>query len=91
MLKVKCVVCGKITAGRLPRASRHDVGDGTFLFPRRHKVSGVDCPDNIEEGEVVEPSNNACTRQGGTLRQNGSIWPDPYTVKQNESKPAPCG
>ena len=52
-MQIKCVVCGKITAGRLPRASRHDIGDGTFWFPRRHKVNGGDCPGNIVEGEDV--------------------------------------
>lgn len=52
--KVKCAVCGKLTSGRLPRASRHDVGDTTFWYPRRHKVGGVDCEGNIEEGEIVD-------------------------------------
>lgn len=51
--KVKCSVCGKITAGRLPREG-HYTGDTTFWYPRRHKVDGVDCEGNIEEGEVID-------------------------------------
>jgi hypothetical protein len=51
--KVKCTVCGKVTAGRLPR-SGHYVGDGTVWYPRRHKVNGRDCEGNIEEGELVD-------------------------------------
>jgi len=50
----RCKVCGKVTAGRLPRAGRH-VGDGTFMFPRRHKGSdGQPCRGNIQEAEMVE-------------------------------------
>jgi len=48
-MKVKCSVCGKITAGRLPRRTRHDIGDGTFWYPRRHK-----CVGDIQEGLLVE-------------------------------------
>jgi hypothetical protein len=51
--KVKCRVCGKITAGRLPRAGWIK-GDGTFWYPRRHKVNGVDCPGNIQEGILID-------------------------------------
>lgn len=56
-LRVRCVVCGKVSGGRLPRLpwGRHGtgrVGDGTFRFPRRHKgPDGQPCPGNIEEAE----------------------------------------
>jgi len=52
--KIVCSVCGKVTAGRLPRASRHDMGDGTFWFPRRHDVDGKPCDGNIEEGKMID-------------------------------------
>lgn len=45
---VKCSVCGKQTAGRVPKG-----GDGTFMLPRRHKLYGRDCPGNIEEAEWI--------------------------------------
>lgn len=48
-MKVKCSVCGKITAGRLPRASRHDMGDGSYWFPRRHKCAG-----DVKEGLLID-------------------------------------
>lgn len=50
--RFKCSACGKLTAGRLPRAGRHH-GDGTYWFPRRHKRDGKPCPGNIMEAEVV--------------------------------------
>lgn len=46
--RVKCAVCGKLTAGRLPRKGRHE-GDGTLWYPRRHN-----CPGDIIEGILVE-------------------------------------
>lgn len=49
----KCVVCGKITTGRIGREGRL-FGDGSHRFPRRHKVDGVDCIGNIEEAEWVD-------------------------------------
>lgn len=49
---VKCVMCGKLTAGRLPRSGSHK-GDGTFWYPRRHNVNGKPCPGNIEEGIII--------------------------------------
>lgn len=51
--RVRCSACGKVTAARLPRHGKHK-GDGTFWFPRRHKISGVDCRGNIEEAEMIE-------------------------------------
>jgi len=55
--RYKCVVCGKVTAGRLPQnPSRHrEAGDGTLMYPRRHKgKDGKPCPGNIEHAEWVE-------------------------------------
>ena len=51
--RFKCVECGKLSTGRLPRDGRH-VGDGTVRYPRRHKgPDGKPCPGNIEEAEWV--------------------------------------
>jgi len=47
--RFRCVVCGKITAGRLPRE-----GDGTFYYPRRHKKDGFPCPGNVYEAEWIK-------------------------------------
>ena len=49
----KCVVCGKLTAGRISREGSL-VGDMSHRFPRRHKVGGQDCPGNIEEAEWID-------------------------------------
>lgn len=51
--KYVCSICGKITAGRIPRRGR-EVGDLTVMFPRRHKVDGKPCRGNIEEAIVLE-------------------------------------
>ena len=52
--RFRCAVCGKLTAGRLPRDGRH-TGDGTFWFPRRHDgADGRPCPGNIKEAELVD-------------------------------------
>lgn len=51
--KVKCAVCNKITAGRLPRDGNLK-GDGSFYFPRRHKdKDGKGCKGNVIEGIIV--------------------------------------
>lgn len=57
-LRFRCVECGKLTAGRLPRLpwgrkGTGRVGDGTYYFPRRHKVNGEPCPGNVLEAEWV--------------------------------------
>lgn len=47
-----CPECGKETSGRLPNIGGDGygrLGDGTFRYPRRHKVNGKDCPGNIME------------------------------------------
>jgi hypothetical protein len=49
----KCVVCGKLTAGRIGREVSMS-GDMSHRFPRRHKVGGQDCLGNIEEAEWVD-------------------------------------
>jgi hypothetical protein len=55
LTRFKCVVCGKITAGRMPRDGHGSPGDGTFLYPRRHKgKDGNPCAGNIEEAEWVD-------------------------------------
>jgi hypothetical protein len=55
VLKFRCIICGKLTAGRKPRAA-WTKGDGTARFPRRHKIKGTDkpCPGNIIEATWVE-------------------------------------
>lgn len=53
--RFRCPVCGKITAGRIPREHGHHYGDLTVRFPRRHKGSdGKPCPGNIKEAEWVD-------------------------------------
>ena len=49
----KCVVCGKLTAGRISREGSIS-GDMSHRFPRRHKVGGKDCLGNIEDAEWVD-------------------------------------
>jgi len=48
--KYKCRRCGKISAGRKPVG-----GDGTFMFPRKHQLSGNVglCPGVFEEADPV--------------------------------------
>lgn len=52
-VRFRCVVCGKLTAGRLGRVYG-EIGDGTHRFPRRHKRDGKPCPGNILEADWVE-------------------------------------
>jgi|WetSurMetagenome_2_1015567.scaffolds.fasta_scaffold94258_4 hypothetical protein len=49
----RCVVCGKLTAGRISREGILS-GDKSHRFPRRHKIGGKDCLGNIEEAEWVD-------------------------------------
>lgn len=49
----KCVVCGKLTAGRIGREGRLS-GDMSERFPCRHKLDGKDCPGNIINAEWVD-------------------------------------
>ncbi len=53
----KCVVCGKLTAGRISREGRFE-SDISHRFPRRHKgKDGEPCPGNIEDAEWVDVPN----------------------------------
>ena len=45
----KCRDCDKLTSGRVPKG-----GDGSFVFPRRHKIKGKDCPGNAKESIWVQ-------------------------------------
>jgi hypothetical protein len=54
MTGFRCVKCGKISAGRMPRKGRH-TGDTTVRFPRLHRgADGQPCPGNVWEAEWVE-------------------------------------
>jgi len=52
--RFKCVVCGKVTAGRMPRVHARHEGDGSARFPRMHKVDGVLCDGSFMEAEWVD-------------------------------------
>jgi hypothetical protein len=54
--RFRCVVCGKVTAGRLPvnPTNHRERGDGTLWYPRRHKHNGEPCKGNILEAELVD-------------------------------------
>lgn len=50
ILRFRCVVCGKLTDGRLPKG-----GDGSVYYPRRHNgKDGEPCPGNLQEAEWIE-------------------------------------
>jgi len=57
--RFRCVVCGKLTAGRIPNRGHADL---SFRFPRRHKLRDghevFDCPGNIIEAEWVDQRVN---------------------------------
>lgn len=53
--RFRCVVCGKVTAGRMPRDERGRSGDTTARYPRRHKDEyGRNCPGSLRHAEWVE-------------------------------------
>lgn len=52
--RFKCVVCGRLTAGRLPRGGRHRPGDTSAYYPRRHKHHGKPCAGNILQARWVD-------------------------------------
>ena len=55
--KFKCVVCGKLTAGKIPFNfdRTNERGDGTFRYPRKHKLkNGKICPGTYQEAEWVD-------------------------------------
>ncbi len=48
LTRFRCVVCGNLSAGRVPTG-----GDGTARYPRRHKTKGTgfDCPGIYHEAD----------------------------------------
>jgi len=62
--RFKCVVCGKITAGRIGREGAAN-GDTSHRFPRRHQFNGKDCPGNIEEAKWVDIKTPASENRPG--------------------------
>jgi hypothetical protein len=61
--RFRCVVCGKLTAGRMPREGR-EVGDTTARFPRRHHHNGRPCPGNIQLAAWVDVENGRVVYEG---------------------------
>lgn len=51
--RFKCVICGKLTAGRISRDGRLE-GDASARFPRRHKHKGEPCEGNVLEAEWID-------------------------------------
>jgi hypothetical protein len=51
--KFKCIICGKLTSGRIPRQGR-EIGDRSLRYPRKHKVNGKPCKGNLYEAEWVD-------------------------------------
>ena len=72
----RCVVCGKLTAGRLPREGRHHPGDGSVMFPRRHSTHGYPCPGNVRLATWVEVDEDG--------EQRARAW------EEELSRPRPC-
>lgn len=71
-IKYRCVICGKVSAGRLPRQTGRNTGDTSFYYPRRHKVNGKPCAGNIREAEVVA-IKTPCA--GGSAAGQGRLSP----------------
>lgn len=51
--RFRCTVCGKLTTGRVP-GTKWMKGDGTWRYPRRHKVKGKPCTGNLLEAEWID-------------------------------------
>jgi hypothetical protein len=51
ILAFKCLVCGYVSSGRRPKG-----GDGSLVYPRRHKSGGVQCAGNLQGTEWVQAS-----------------------------------
>jgi ribosomal protein S27E len=47
--KVKCVICGKVTVGRVPKG-----GTGDLMYPRKHKLNGKSCDGNFYEADWIK-------------------------------------
>lgn len=56
--RFKCVVCGKITAGRIPKN-----GDLSERYPRRHIKNGKPCPGNIIQAEWLSNRINTQSKK----------------------------
>ena len=55
--RFKCIICGKVTTGRMPRENGRRHGDGSERFPRRHNgTDGKPCPGNVLEAEWIDTS-----------------------------------
>jgi len=53
-MKFKCFVCGKLTSGRKPKG-----GDGSFYYPRRHRLKdGRLCEGVFMEAVWIKESPN---------------------------------
>lgn len=53
--RYKCAVCNLLTSGRVPVGSNHkERGDGTFRYPRKHKLNGRVCPGSYLEAIWVD-------------------------------------
>jgi hypothetical protein len=48
VIRYECSTCGALTAGRKPRG-----GDGSLMYPRRHKIDGESCPGSELEATTV--------------------------------------
>ena len=52
--RFRCVVCGKLTAGRRPRAVWREEPDGTLIYARKHRTAnGEVCEGSYKEAEWV--------------------------------------
>ena len=51
-----CSVCGKVGPGRIPKG-----GDGSEIFPTRHKHGGKLCVGYCEAAQLVKPSGDDTT------------------------------
>lgn len=62
MIRFRCVVCGKETAGRIPvnPHNHRERGDGTLRYPRKHANNGEVCRGCYIEADWVQVSNPNC-------------------------------
>ncbi len=82
----KCARCGKVTSGRQPRR-----GDGSLVYPRRHRIAGKLCEGSFEEAQwvTVNGSINHLTGQtkmapGKNLRE---FEPGPWSAYADRHHP----
>ncbi len=68
--RFRCTVCGKLTiGGRLP-ATKWAKGDGTYRYPRRHKIDGKYCKGCYLEADWVDVNAN-----GEVMFESLAGWP----------------